>query len=123
LTEREKISRTLATDHSIRSIARLLGRAPSTISREINRNGGRECYRSTRADDAAWDRANRPKVCKLVANKKLMRIVANKLQLQWAPQQIAGWLKQIYFGDENYQVSHETILGFPHFHGHFYQAC
>jgi len=109
LSEREEISRALATDHSIRSIAKLLGRAPSTISREINRNGGRECYRSTQADQAAWDRTNRPKVCKLVKNKKLMHIVANKLQLQWAPQQIAGWLKQTYFGDENYQVSHETI--------------
>ena len=107
--EREEILRALATDHSIRSIAKLLGSSPSTISREINRNGGRECYRSTQADQAAWDRASRPKVCKLVANKKLMHIVANKLQLQWAPQQIAGWLKETYFGDENYQVSHETI--------------
>ncbi|MDZ4157980.1 MAG: IS30 family transposase [Methylococcales bacterium] len=109
LSEREEISRALATDHSIRSIAELLGRAPSTISREISRNGGRECYRSTQADQAAWDRANRPKVCKLVANKKLMHIVSNKLQLQWAPQQIAGWLKQTYSDDESYQVSHETI--------------
>lgn len=109
LSEREEISRALATDHSIRSIAKLLGRAPSTISREIKRNGGREGYRSTQADEAAWGRAGRPKVCKLVANKKLMHIVANKLQLQWAPQQIAGWLKQTYFDDESYRVSHETI--------------
>jgi len=109
LAEREEISRALATDQSIRSIARLLGRAPSTISREINRNGGRENYRSTQADQAAWDRANRPKTCKLVENKMLMHIVAHKLQLQWSPQQIAGWLKQTYLGDENYQVSHETI--------------
>lgn len=109
LAEREEISRAVATDQSIRSIATFLGRAPSTISREINRNGGKENYRSTQADQAAWDRANRPKTCKLVENKVLMHIVANKLQLQWSPQQIAGWLKQTYLGDENYQVSHETI--------------
>ncbi len=109
LAEREEFSRALATDQSIRSIASLLGRAPSTISREINRNGGRESYRSTQADQAAWDRAHRPKPCKLVEHKVLMHIVANKLQLQWSPQQIAGWLKQIYPDDENYQVSHETI--------------
>lgn len=109
LAEREEISRALATDQSIRSIASLLGRAPSTISREIKRNGGREYYRSTQADQAAWDRANRPKTCKLVEHKMLMYIVANKLQLQWSPQQIAGWLKQTYPDDENYQVSHETI--------------
>ena len=94
---------------SIRSIAILLGRAPSTISREINRNGGAGCYRATQADQAAWDRALRPKTCKLVENPKLANIVAGKLQCQWAPQQIAGWLKHTYPCDENSQVSHETI--------------
>jgi len=109
LADREEISRGLATGQSIRSIARRLGRHPSTISREIQRNGGSKCYRSSHADQATWDRANRPKTCKLVENKALAHLVASKLQLQWSPQQIAGWLKQNYLGDENYQVSHETI--------------
>lgn len=109
LAEREEISRALAAGHSIRSIAGLLRRAPSTISREINRNGGAECYRATHADQAAWDRARRPKTCKLVRKRKLTNIVAGKLQLQWSPEQIAGWLKHTYPGNEGYQVSHETL--------------
>lgn len=109
LAEREEISRAVVAGQSIRSVATLLGRAPSTISREINRNGGAGCYRAAHADQAAWDRALRPKTCKLVEKRKLANIVAGKLQLQWSPQQIAGWLKQAYADDENYQVSHETI--------------
>ena len=109
LAEREEISRAVVAGQSIRSVATLLGRAPSTISREINRNGGAGCYRAAHADQAAWDRALRPKTCKLVEKRKLANIVAAKLQLQWSPQQIAGWLKQAYADDENYQVSHETI--------------
>ena len=109
LAEREEISRAVVAGQSIRSVATLLGRAPSTISREINRNGGAGCYRAAHADQAAWDRALRPKTCKLVEKRKLANIVAAKLQLQWSPQQIAGWLKQTYADDENYQVSHETI--------------
>lgn len=109
LAEREEISRAVVAGQSIRSIATLLGRAPSTISREINRNGGAGCYRATHADKAAWDRARRPKTCKLVRKRKLANIVVGKLQLQWSPQQIAGWLKHAYADDENYQVSHETI--------------
>ncbi len=109
LAEREEISRSVAVGQSIRSIATLLGRAPSTISREIKRNGGQECYRASQADQAAWDRASRPKTCKLVGNRALAYIVAGKLQLQWSPEQIAGWLKHTYPGDENDQVSHETI--------------
>jgi len=109
LAEREEISRSVAVGQSIRSIATLLGRAPSTISREIKRNGGQECYRASQADQAAWDRASRPKTCKLVENRALAYIVAGKLQLQWSPEQIAGWLKHTYPGDENDQVSHETI--------------
>ena len=62
-----------------------------------------------RADQAAWDRAPRPKICKLAQNRALAHIVASKLQLQWAPRQIAGWLKRSYPDDETYQVSHETI--------------
>jgi IS30 family transposase len=107
--EREEISRAVVAGQSIRSIATLLARAPSTISREITRNGGTRCYRATHADQAAWDRALRPKTCKLAENRKLANIVAGKLQLQWSPQQIAGWLKQAHVDDENYQVSHETI--------------
>ena len=109
LTEREEISRALASGHSIRSIATLLERAPSTISREILRNGGQSCYRANQADQAAWDRARRPKNCKLAENHTLTRIVAAKLQCLWSPEQIAGWLKCAYPDDENNQVSHETI--------------
>ena len=109
LAEREEISRGLVAGHSLRTIATILGRAPSTISREIQRNDGRERYRANQADEAAWERAPRPKTCKLASNPALARIVASKLQLQWAPWQIAGWLKRHYPGDESMQVSHETI--------------
>jgi IS30 family transposase len=109
LAEREEISRAVVAGHSIRSIATSLGRAPSTISREIKRNGGHESYRASQADRAAWDRARRPKICKLAENRTLARIVAGRLQLQWSPEQIAGWLKRTYPDNECYQVSHETI--------------
>ena len=109
LAEREEISRGIAIGLSLRTIAASLNRAPSTISREISRNGGLDKYRASQADKAAWDRAHRPKICKLVEHRSLARIVARKLQLEWSPEQIAGWLKQTYPDDENYQVSHETI--------------
>ncbi|NTV87048.1 MAG: IS30 family transposase [Burkholderiaceae bacterium] len=109
LAEREEISRAMVAGHSIRSIATSLGRSPSTISREIKRNGGHEFYRASQADRAAWDRARRPKICKLAENRTLAHIVAGRLQLQWSPEQIAGWLKRTYPDDECYQVSHETI--------------
>jgi IS30 family transposase len=109
LAEREEISRGVAAGQSLRAIASTLGRAASTVSREINRNGGRRRYRANKADQSAWDRAHRPKTCKLAQNRALARIVAEKLQLDWAPRQIAGWLKYTYPDDENYQVSHETI--------------
>ena len=109
LAEREEISRGVVSGRSLRSIAATLNRAPSTISREINRNGGRPQYRANVADKAAWERAHRPKTCKLAQNPALARIVASKLQLAWSPRQIAGWLKRTYPGDETYQVSHETI--------------
>jgi len=117
LAEREEISRGIASGCSLRSIADSLSRAPSTISREIKRNGGQHSYRANKADQAAWDRAHRPKTCKLVENRALARIVARKLQLEWSPEQIAGWLKHTYPDDENYQVSHETI-----YHSLFIQA-
>jgi len=109
LSEREEISRGIVAGHSMRSIASSLGRAPSTVSRELRRNGGRRRYRATKAEQAAWDRAHRLKTCKLANNRALARIVAKKLKLHWAPRQIAGWLKRHYPGDENMQVSHETI--------------
>ena len=109
LGEREEISRGVVAGRSIRSIAAELGRAPSTVSRELHRNGGRCCYRANQADQAAWDRARRPKPCKLGVNRVLASEVAQKLQLEWAPEQIAGWLKHAYPDNEAFQVSHETI--------------
>jgi len=109
LSEREEISRGLANKLTLRTIAIQLGRSASTISREINRNGGAANYRAVEADQAAWDRARRPKLCKLARNQSLARIVAGKLQIKWAPEQIAGWLKTEYPGEECNQVSHETI--------------
>jgi IS30 family transposase len=107
--EREEISRGIVRDLSLRAIAARLGRAPSTISREVNRNGGLQHYRASQADQAAWDRAQRPKPCKLVINRALARIVAQKLGRCWSPEQIAGWLKCAHPNDESSQVSHETI--------------
>src|ERR1700722_11814410 len=109
LAEREVISRGVTAHQSARSIARLLGRAPSTVSREMSRNGGYDGYRATLADDKAWARARRPKRCKLATNPWLRRAVASKLRLNWAPEQIAGWLKRAHPEDERYHVSHETV--------------
>jgi len=107
--EREEISRGLAAELSLRAIAVALGRDPSTVSREIAANGGRKQYRAARADRQAWARAGRPKRCRLAANLALGDIVAEKLQLRWSPQQIAGWLKMTYPHDPEMQVSHESI--------------
>jgi IS30 family transposase len=109
LSEREEISRGIATHQSARSMARLLGRSPSTVSRELSRNGGYDDYRAALADDKAWVRARRPKRCKLASSPQLRRAVASKLRLNWAPEQIAGWLKRANPKDERYRVSHETI--------------
>ena len=109
LSEREEISRGVVAGHSIRSISTGIGRSPSTVSREIKRNGGWRRYRASQADQAAWDRARRPKTCKLVRNRALACIVASKLKQFWSPEQIAGWLKYTYPEDKSYQVSHETI--------------
>jgi len=109
LIERETISRGLAADRSARSMARLLGRAPSTVSREIKRNGGYDRYRAAQADEQAWIRARRPKRCKLARHQWLRRAVARKLGLNWSPEQIAGWLMRSHPGEEAYHVSHETI--------------
>jgi IS30 family transposase len=109
LAEREEISRALVTGHSIRSIVARIGRAPSTVSREVKRNGGRVGYRANRADGAALERAHRPKRCKLAENRALAGIVTEKLRLLWSPEQIAGWLKHTYPDDPSLHVSHETI--------------
>ena len=109
MAEREEISRGVVADQSLRRIAAILGRAPSTVSREIHRNGGRRRYRANQADQAAWDRAKRPKTCKLAQNPVLARKVEQKLNQLWAPEQIAGWLKRKYPNNEKRQVSHETI--------------
>ncbi len=109
LSEREEISRGFAAEQSARSLARLLGRAPSTVSREIRRNGGYDRYRAALSDEAAFIRARRPKRCKLAGNAQLRQTVARKLKQDWSPQQIAGWLKQMHPEDESKRVSHETI--------------
>lgn len=109
LSEREEISRGVASQESFRSIAHRLGRSPSTISREIKRNDGCQQYRATQADQTAWDRARRPKLCKLSGNQDLIKIITCKLQSNWSPQQIAGWLKREFPTEEHNQVSHETI--------------
>jgi IS30 family transposase len=109
LAEREEISRGLACGHSIRAIAASLGRSPSTVSREVNANGGRRRYRAARADLAAWSRATRPKACKLAGNPVLRAIVEDKLRQRWSPQQIDGWLKLTYPKRPEMQVSHESI--------------
>src|SRR6267142_1489715 len=109
LAEREVISRGVTAHQSARSIARLLGRSPSTVSREMSRNGGYDRYRAALADENAWARARRPKCCKLANSPRLRRTVAGKLRLDWSPEQIAGWLKRTHPEDECNQVSHETI--------------
>jgi len=109
LNEREEISRGLAAGSSIRQIAHGLGRSPSTVSREVTRHGGPARYRASDADQAAWDRALRPKACRLATQPRLRQIVASKLALQWSPEQIANWLEQQYPDDQTMRVSHETI--------------
>ena len=107
--EREEISRGLASGDSMRCLARRLGRAPSTISREIRRHGGVPRYRATEADKQAWDRARRPKRCRLSLNPALRRLVAEKLGSDWSPEQISKWLVMTYPSDPEMHVSHETI--------------
>ena len=96
LSEREETSRGVARQQSMRGIARGLKRSPSTISRELHRNGGYDGYRAAVADQATWYRAHRPKQCKLAQHRSLAKGGAAKLQQQWSPQQIAGWLKRTY---------------------------
>jgi len=107
--EREEISRELACGTSLRQIARDLERSPSTISREVERNGGVDVYRAESAEHRASEFAKRPKLCKLALNARLRQRIATKLKMDWAPQQISGWLKDAYPDNENMRVSHETI--------------
>lgn len=109
LTEREEISRGLSIKQSLRAIACHLGRSPSTVSREVRRNGGVIGYRATTSDQAAWDRALRPKKCKLACHPFLSQTVSQKLRRKWSPEQIAGWLKRAFPEEPHNQVSHETI--------------
>lgn len=109
LAEREEISRGLAADRSIRHIAATLGRAPSTVSREIIRCGGAHAYRAAEADAQAWARTRRPKPCRLATSPMLQRIVASKLALEWSPEQIAGWLKLEFPDQDSMRISHEAI--------------
>ena len=109
LEEREEISRGVAGGEPARRIAARLGRSPSTITRELNRHGGRRGYRAAEADRRAWERARRPQRCKLARNPRLSSLVAAKLREDWSPEQIAGWLKLEFPHDETMRVSHETI--------------
>ena len=109
LVEREDISRGIASGESGRSIADRIGRAASTVSREIVRHGGRSAYRAKAADEDAWGSALRPKPCLLALNRTVRNLVASKLVLDWSPEQISGWLKDEFPGDESMRVSHETI--------------
>src|SRR5207344_3120873 len=109
LEEREEISRGSAAGWSIRRIAQGIGRSPSTVSREIKRNGGCSTYRASGADRHAWERALRPKACRLARHGALRWRVAQKLALQWSPEQISGWLKRQFPADQSMQVSHEAI--------------
>lgn len=107
--EREQISRGLATNKSLRAIAKELGRPPSTISREVARNNGAIRYRAVDADEKAWARSRRPKPCLLATRSNLCQVVASKLAMKWSPEQVSGWLKREFCGDPDMQISHETI--------------
>ena len=109
LAEREVISRGLASQLSMRTIAAQLDRSPSTVSREIQRKGGYASYRASAAENAAWQRALRPKACKLAGRPQLVDVITDKLQQQWSPEQIAGWLKRCDPANKRNHVSHETL--------------
>ncbi len=109
IEEREEIRAGLSAKRSIREIARRLDRAPSTISREINRNRGRRWYKAVEADRRAWRTARRPKLCALAKNPKLRALVIDRLRLNWSPEQISGWLKVKMPQRHSMQISYETI--------------
>ena len=107
--EREQISQGIARGLSLRAIARELGRSPSSVSREVERNGGRDEYRACRAEKRAWRCAKRPKQTKLATNRRLRYHVENKLRHWWSPVQIHQWLRITFGDDPTMSVSHETI--------------
>jgi IS30 family transposase len=109
LRDREEISRGLSSDESLTNIAGRLKRSVSTISREVGRNGGTAHYRAADADEAAWSRARRPKLCKLATERRLQECVAFKLSQNWSPEQVSAWLRRRYPNDDRMHVSHETI--------------
>jgi len=109
LAEREEISRGLATGLSMRQVAAGLGRAASTVSREVLANGGRHRYRACEAEASARRRARRPRRAKLARCPKLRRAVEARLRERWSPQQIADWLPDAFPHDLEMRVSHETI--------------
>ena len=109
LEEREVISRGLAQQLTLRAIASNLGRSPSTVSREIQRNGGYAAYRANKAENAAWERAKRPKPCKLQGKPRLVKAISSKLREQWSPVQISGWLNRDHTDNEYFNVSTETL--------------
>lgn len=109
LEEREEVSRGIAAGRSIRQIAARLERSASTVSRELRRNGGTRSYRASEAERCAWERALRPKRCRLATHPGLRWRIAQKLALQWSPQQISGWLKREFASDQEMRISHETI--------------
>ena len=109
VSEREELSRGLAMGDSCRMVARRLGRAASTVSREVRRNGGRESYRAADADVAAVQRRRRPKLSKLALSLELRAAVESRLELLWSPRQISAWLKREYSDRPQMQISHETI--------------
>ena len=109
MEEREEISRGIAAGDSAQRIAARLQRPACTVTRELARNGGRSAYRASEADVLAWDRARRPKRCRLAAHPKLRYLVAGKLAADWSPEQISGWLKQQFPMDPGLHVSHETL--------------
>jgi IS30 family transposase len=109
IAEREIISIALAMRLSLRTIATQISRSPSTVSREVKRNKGWDCYRAAAADGMAWRRPLRPKPCTLAGKLKLVGVISEKLQCESSPEQISGWLKREYSHDKSYHVSHETI--------------
>jgi IS30 family transposase len=107
--EREEISRGLAAGLGVNEIARRLGRVASTVSREIRRNGGKHCYRAAQAEAGAWERARRPQACLLARRPRLRNWVAQHLQRDWSPRQIAVGLERTFPDDGSMRVSHETL--------------
>ena len=107
--EREEVTRGIAAGLPSRAIAARIGRSPSTVSREIARNGGRSRYRAAPAEMAAWDRARRPKPSRLASCADLLQLVRERLELDWSPEQIAHWLRRVHPDDPELRVSHETI--------------